>query len=84
MEFELLMNIEEAQVLVEFKWYGTYEDNEPDWETMKVWAKLKNSKGTSDWVEVNDLLSQDQWNIIESEIYLREDELHKQAIENEY
>ena len=86
MKFELLMNIEEAQVLVEFDWYGTYEEGEPEWDTLKVHSLLpfSNKPEGKIWVEVTSLLSQDHMNEIEREIYSREDELRQQAIENEY
>ena len=36
------------------------------------------------WVTINDVLSDEQWRHIEMEIYRNEDELKRQAKENEY
>lgn len=86
MNFQLLMSVANAEVLVEFDWYGTYEDGEPEWDTMKVLCLLPcaNTPEGKTWVVINDLLSDEQWHDIEAGIYSREDELFKQALENEY
>ena len=86
MMFEILIGLSNTQVLVEFDWFGTYEEGEPEWETMKVHCLLpfSNKPEGKMWVVINDLLSDEQWHTIESEIYSREDELHKQALENEF
>lgn len=76
------MILNDSTVTVEFNWYG----EEPDWDGMSVHALLP-SVGTPEakhWVKVNDLLSDDDWNVIETEIYFRESELKKQLKEYDY
>ena len=75
------MHLGDADVSLEFYWYT----DEPDWDSMGVYALLP--KATPEgkvWVKVNDILSDDQWNTIERTIYENEDELRRQAIEQEY
>jgi hypothetical protein len=81
------MHLGDANVSLEFNWYT----DEPDWDSMSVYALLpKASLKASEtpegkaWVKVNDILSDDQWNTIERTIYENEDELRRQAIEQEY
>ena len=82
------MHLGDADVSLEFNWYT----DEPDWDSMSVYALLplaaslqasETPEGMK-WVKVNDILSDDQWNTIERNIYENEDELRRQAIEQEY
>lgn len=74
--------LSDATVELEFNWYT----DEPDWDSMSVYAQLPLADDIRDccWVKVNDLLSNQQWDIIEKAIYANEDELRRQAIEQEY
>lgn len=81
------MHLGDADVSLEFNWYT----DEPDWDSMSVYALLPkatpevcNTEEGKAWVKVNDILSDDQWNTIERTIYENEDELRRQAIEQEY
>lgn len=82
------MHLGNADVSLEFNWYT----DEPDWDSMIVYAllpmaaapKVCNTEEIMKWVKVNDILSDDQWNTIERTIYENEDELRRQAIEQEY
>lgn len=75
------MHLGDADVSLEFNWYT----DEPDWDSMSVYALLpKATPEGKAWVKVNDILSDDQWNTIERTIYENEDELRRQAIEQEY
>lgn len=76
------MHLGDADAQVVFNWYT----DEPDWDSMSVYALLPlaaTPEGMK-WVKVNDILSDDQWNTIERTIYENEDELRRQAIEQEY
>lgn len=76
------MHLGDADVSLEFTWYT----DEPDWDSMSVYALLPWADNVKEscWVKVNDILSDDQWNTIERIIYENEDELRRQAIEQEY
>ena len=79
---QLDIHLGDADVSLEFNWYT----DEPDWDSMSVYALLPmghTPEGKS-WVVVNDILSDDQWNTIERTIYENEDELRRQAIEQEF
>lgn len=78
----LNMNIENTAVTVLFDWCG----EEPIWESMEVIALLPTPEPNKAkyWVTINDLLSEEQWKHIESEIYWNEDQLKRQAEENDY
>ena len=78
----LVMNLNDSIVTVEFDWYG----EEPDWDDMSVNALLPsvNTPEGKHWVKVNDLISNDDWVKIETEIYLRERELKRQVEDYEY
>ena len=80
------LNIENCPVTVEFEWVGRDEDGGPNWETMEVLAYLPNvgSSGGSYWIRINDLLSEDDWVKIETEIYSQWKELERQANEQDY
>ena len=84
MSFDIVMNINNQQVTVLFDWAGKDEDGGPDWDTMKVVALLPSTIDTKHWIVVNDLLSDDDWKNIESEIYLNWKELERQANEQDY
>jgi hypothetical protein len=78
----LNMNINDCAVTVEFYWYG----EDPDWETMIVNALLPSTVAPEAmyWVKVNDLLSDNDWNAIEAEIFWNKDKLQIQAHEQDY
>ena len=87
MKFCLDMTLENQAVSVEFYWYGNDEDSEPDWNTMEVIALLPSAGAMPEakhLVKITDLLNYDQWHKIETEIYLNEDKLKRQAQENDY
>lgn len=76
------MNLNDSIVTVEFDWYG----EEPDWDGMSVHALLPsaNTPEAKHWVKINDLISDDDWVKIETEIYFRENELKRQIKDYEY
>lgn len=78
----LNMVVNNAPVTVEFDWYG----DEPCWETMSVVALLPAmvQPEAKHWVKINDVLSDDDWVSIETQIYERQDELYKQAMEHDF
>jgi hypothetical protein len=78
----LAMHLGDADAQVEFNWYT----DEPDWDSMSVYAllPLPPFPDHKKWVKVNDILSDDQWNTIERTIYENEDELRRQALEQEF
>lgn len=80
--FALNLVVNNAPVTVEFDWYG----EEPCWDTMTVCALLPAmvQPEAKHWVRINDVLSDDDWHRIETQIYERQDELYKQAMEQEY
>lgn len=70
-----------ADVSIEFDWYG----EEPDWESMEVYALLPAAiKPGKFLVKVTDVLSDHDWIKIEEKIYLNEDKLIREALKNEY
>ena len=70
-----------ADVSIEFDWYG----EEPDWESMEVYALLPAAVKPGKFiVKVNDVLSDHDWIKIEEQIYLNEDKLKREALKNEY
>lgn len=81
-QFALNLVVNNVSVSVEFDWYG----DEPCWDTTNVIALLPGvvSPEGKHWVKINDVLSDDDWHRIEAQIYERQDELYKQAVENEY
>ena len=85
MSFNINMNINNQAVSVVFDWSGKDEDGGPDWDTMEVHALLPTvpSKGNH-WVIVNDLLCDDDWVAIETEIYTQWKELERQARDNDF
>ena len=76
------MNLRECPVTIQFHWYG----EEPDWDTMVVSALLPSivAPEAMYWVEINDLLSEQDWYEIETEIYLNQKKLKQQAQDQEY
>ena len=86
MTFTVNLNIEDCPVTVDFEWTGRDEDAGPNWETMLVLAFLPNvgASGGSYWVRINDLLSDDDWVHIETEIYAQWKELERQARDNDF
>jgi hypothetical protein len=82
--------LNDANVSIEFDWYG----EEPDWESMEVFAWLPawSVDKKRSWprqmemsvVKINDVLSDHDWIKIEEQIYLNEDKLKREALENEY
>lgn len=86
MTFCINTNVNNQSVSIIFDWQGRDEDGEPSWDTMEVHALLKTPKPSeaSYWVIVNDLLSDDDWVHIETEIYAQWKELERQAYEQEY
>lgn len=74
--------VENSEVTVEFYWYG----ESIDWASMAVYALLPSSLAPEGkrLVKINDLLSDEQWNKIETDIYLNEDKLRKQFEQMEY
>ena len=81
-DFVLNMNVNNCAVTLEF--YMTSDG--PDWETMKVLALLPGAviPETKHWVEVNDLLSEEDWTNIEYEIGWNYDELMRQKEARDY
>ena len=90
MTFCINMNINNKGVSVIFDWTGRDEDSGPDWDTIEVHALLpiipQYSKDgpQKHWVIINDLLSDDDWKNIESEIYVQWKELERQFNEQDY
>lgn len=76
------MSLNNCAVTLEFEWYG----EEPNWETFKVIALLP-SYGVVEgkqWVLVNDLLSDNDWDKVWVHINMNEDKLKLQEQANEY
>ncbi len=76
------MNLNNCAVTLEFEWYG----EEPNWGTFKVIALLP-SYGVVEgkqWVIINDLLSDNDWDTIWHHINMNEDKLKLQVQANEY
>ena len=86
MTFCINTSVNNQRVSIIFDWYGRDEDGGPDWETLEVHALLKTPKPSeaSYWVIVNDLLSEDDWVYIETEIYAQWKELERQARDNDF
>lgn len=84
--FCLNMSVNNCSVSVLFDWIGQDEDGGPDWETMKVQALLSSvvTPESKHWVDVYDLLSDDDLSNIESEIYSQWKELERQAHAQDY
>ena len=78
----LNMNLRECSITVQFNWYG----EEPDWDTMVVSALLPSTVAPEAmyWVEINELLSEQDWYEIETEIYLNQSKLKQQVQEHDY
>lgn len=85
MTFCINTNVNNQSVSIIFDWQGRDEDGGPNWDTLEVHALLPTvpDKGRH-WVLVNDLLSDDDWVYIETEIYAQWKELERQAHEQEY
>lgn len=85
MTFCINTNVNNQSVSIIFDWQGRDEDGGPNWETLEVHALLPTvpDKGRH-LVLVNDLLSDDDWVYIETEIYAQWKELERQAYEQEY
>lgn len=73
--------LNDCPVTLEFYWYG----DEPDWDSMDVIALLPGicAPEAKHYVKINSLLSDAQWDKLESEIYLNEDNLKRQLREME-
>ena len=84
--FCLNMTMNNASVAVCFYWTGKGDNGEPDWETLEVHALLPTPEPSKAkyWVVINDVLSDDDWVGIETEIYRRFDELTQQAVDNDF
>ena len=80
--FALDMVINDCNVSIEFD----MGSDGPCWDTMEVIALLPDYMvpEAKRWVKVNDLLSDDDWTKIETEIYLNEDELMLQKESHDY
>ena len=85
MTFCINTHVNNQSVSIIFDWQGRDEDGGPNWDTLEVHALLPTvpDKGRH-WVLVNDLLSDDDWVYIETEIYAQWKELERQAHEQEY
>jgi hypothetical protein len=77
--FDTVLN--DCNITLEFYWDG----DEPDWDSMDVIALLPGvcEPESKYWVKINDTISDNDWNKLESEIYFNEDELRKQVRELE-
>lgn len=74
--------VNDCPVTIKFDWYG----EEPSWDTMEVIALLPSYTipESKMWVRVNNLLSDKDWDEIETAIYENETELYQQRMDYEY
>jgi hypothetical protein len=76
------MCLNNAAVTLQFYWFG----EEPEWDDMEVVAFMPTAgnPNVKIYVDVADVLSDDDWKKIEHEIYWNEDKLKQQAMDQEY